>query len=306
MRVVLLHPLAEPACAPGLSDAAGTLAVARAAQTAGFDAIGFADHPAPSRQWVDHGGHGAFDPLTALAFVAGVTDRIHLLTYLAVLPYRSPWLTLKQATTVDRLSDGRLSMTVGAGYLRSEFSVLGKDFARRNEDVDACLSLLRSAWGAHDHPVVNDGYHGTVVLDPDPVQDRLPLLIGGNSAASRRRAATVGDGWSPMIYDASWSAGNRTAPLSDLAGLAAGVADLHARSEEAGREPSSLTVQVDVPGDARLALDAPLEQHVDALAALSEAGATTAVLRPPASSLTACLEAVQRWGEEVRGLAAEV
>lgn len=213
MRAVLLHPLVEQDCTSELSDADGVAEFARAAETAGFDGIGFADHPAPSKQWVDAGGHGALDPLTALAFAAGATTRLGLLTYLAVAPYRNPWLLLKQATTVDRLSAGRLSMTLGAGYLRSEFSVLGVDFARRNQALDETLTLLRSAWQAAVHPVETpDGYRGSVVLDPAPVQARLPLLIGGNSTASRRRAAIVGDGWSPMIYDAAWSAGNRTAP----------------------------------------------------------------------------------------------
>src|SRR5215204_4015316 len=88
----------------------------QALERAGFDGLGFTDHPAPSRKWLATGGHPSYDPFAALAFCAAVTSRIRLMTYLAVLPYRNPMLMAKSVATVDRLSGGRLTLVVGSGY----------------------------------------------------------------------------------------------------------------------------------------------------------------------------------------------
>src|SRR3954471_10539941 len=105
---------------------------AQTAEAAGFDGIGFTDHPAPSHRWLQAGGHDALDPFTALAFIAAVTERIRLIPNIVVLPYRNPFLVAKSIATIDALSGGRFTLAVAAGYQRSEYAALGVDFENRN------------------------------------------------------------------------------------------------------------------------------------------------------------------------------
>jgi hypothetical protein len=108
VRFTVEHPVGQPGCAPELYQQEGLAAFVQAAEEAGFDAVAFTEHPAPSLKWLQAGGHESLDPLAALAFAAAVTTRIRLMTYLLVLPYRNPLITAKMIATVDLLSKGRL------------------------------------------------------------------------------------------------------------------------------------------------------------------------------------------------------
>ncbi len=128
------------------AEPAAIVATARAAERAGFSMLGYTDHPAPSRKWLEGGGHSTFDPFAGLCFLAAVTERVGLMTYLAVLPYRNPLLLAKSVATVDRLSGGRFTMVAGTGYLRSEFSALGRSFENRNELFDEAVDVIRNVY----------------------------------------------------------------------------------------------------------------------------------------------------------------
>jgi alkanesulfonate monooxygenase SsuD/methylene tetrahydromethanopterin reductase-like flavin-dependent oxidoreductase (luciferase family) len=110
--------------------------MAREIEAAGFDACFVTEHPFPPRRWLESGGHHALEPYVALSFAAAATTTLRLQTNIAVLPYRSPWLTAKAAASLDVLSGGRLILGVAAGYLRGEFEALGADFDGRNERAD--------------------------------------------------------------------------------------------------------------------------------------------------------------------------
>jgi alkanesulfonate monooxygenase SsuD/methylene tetrahydromethanopterin reductase-like flavin-dependent oxidoreductase (luciferase family) len=107
--------------------------LARAAEGAGWDGFAFTEHPAPGLRWLQAGGHQTLDPFVALGYVAAVTARLKLLTYLSVLPYRNPMLLAKAAASVDILSGGRFILGAGTGYSKSEFHALGVDFDERIE-----------------------------------------------------------------------------------------------------------------------------------------------------------------------------
>ncbi|HEX3960632.1 MAG TPA: LLM class flavin-dependent oxidoreductase, partial [Trebonia sp.] len=94
------------------------------------------------------GGHQTLDPFVALSYVAAVTSRLRLLTYLSVLPYRNPMLLAKAAASVDIVSDGRFILGAGVGYNKSEFHALGVDFDERNALFDEALDVLprRTRW----------------------------------------------------------------------------------------------------------------------------------------------------------------
>ena len=104
--------------------------VARAAERAGFDALSLTEHPVPGARWLSSGGHQSLDPFVALGFAAAATEQLRLLTHLALAPYRNPFLLAKAAATLDRLSGGRLTLGLGAGYQKSEFLRPGRRCGR--------------------------------------------------------------------------------------------------------------------------------------------------------------------------------
>src|ERR1700742_2554783 len=119
MRFMLEYPVAHTSYSEEFLDPDVVTEVAVTAEKAGFSAIGFTDHPAPSDKWMRAGGHDSLDPFSALAFCAAVTTRLRLMTFLLVAPYRNPLLTAKSAATVDVLSKGRLVLPPRAGGPRA-------------------------------------------------------------------------------------------------------------------------------------------------------------------------------------------
>src|SRR5947199_5759764 len=118
MKFMVEYPVLSDVDNGAWLEAANIAEFARTAEQSGFDAISLTDHPAPSKKWLDTGGHETFDPFVGLAFCAAVTTRIKLLTHLIVVPYRNPLLMARSMSSVDVLSGGRSIYTLGTGYLR--------------------------------------------------------------------------------------------------------------------------------------------------------------------------------------------
>src|ERR1700731_1355197 len=210
--------------------------VAVAAEQAGFYGIALTEHPVPGARWLENGGHQSLDPLVALGYVAGATTSLRLLTNLVVAPYRNPFLLAKAAATVDKLSGGRLTLGLGAGYQKSEFYALGIDFEERNALFDEVLDALPLHWSGE--PFSFEGRHfnaGGLIARPRPVQSPSPIWIGGNSKLSRRRAASKAQGWMPMMGGAQLVATARTVAIESLAQLAGMITGVKAAVAEAGR-----------------------------------------------------------------------
>ncbi|MDG5801807.1 LLM class F420-dependent oxidoreductase [Streptomyces ossamyceticus] len=174
--------------------------IARAADRAGFAYIASCDHVAIPRRLAEAMGTVWYDPVATLAFLAGVTERVRLLSHVAVVGLRHPLLTAKQYATLDHLAGGRLILGVGAGHVREEFEALGADFERRGAVLDECVDALRAALGPDEFPA----HHGKLYdfedlgQRPRPAQPRVPVWVGGSSPAAVRRAAVRGDGWLPQ------------------------------------------------------------------------------------------------------------
>ncbi|MEU4926503.1 LLM class F420-dependent oxidoreductase [Streptomyces yokosukanensis] len=176
------------------------VALARAVDAAGFDYLAACDHvavphrlaPAMSTVW--------YDPVATLAHLAAVTERVRLLSHVAVVGLRHPLLTAKQYATLDHLSGGRLVLGVGAGHVREEFEVLGADFERRGAVLDEVIDALRAALGPQEFPEHHGKFYdfGGLGQRPRPAQAHVPLWVGGSSPAAVRRAALKGDGWLPQ------------------------------------------------------------------------------------------------------------
>lgn len=184
-----------------------------------------------------------YDPMTYLAYVAASTTTLRLATGILVLPFRHPVLAAKQIATLDQLSHGRVALGVGVGAYREEYEAMFPDRPmHRGRQVDEFLEALRRLWSDR-----RAGYSGEYIsFDdveswPKPVQDPLPILSGGNSPGSRRRAATLADGWLPAcltpdeyaeglrdIHDLRTGAGRpNDAPFEAAMQLVVAIGDTH-------------------------------------------------------------------------------
>ncbi|MFD5075648.1 LLM class F420-dependent oxidoreductase [Streptomyces sp. NPDC058371] len=174
--------------------------IAHTADRAGFAYLASCDHVAIPRRLAGAMSTIWYDPVATLAFLAGVTERVRLLSHVAIVGLRHPLVTAKQYATLDHLAGGRLVLGVGAGHVQEEFEALGVDFERRGPVLDESIDALRAALGPDEYPV----HHGKLYdfeglgQRPRPAQDRVPVWIGGSSPAAVRRAAVRGDGWLPQ------------------------------------------------------------------------------------------------------------
>ncbi|MEZ5320596.1 MAG: TIGR03619 family F420-dependent LLM class oxidoreductase [Microthrixaceae bacterium] len=212
---------------PRWSATGGLGRIARDVEDAGFDAVSVTDHPLPPARWLRHGGHHSLDPFVALATFAAATTRLRLLTNVLVLPYRNAATTAKALATLDAVSDGRLVVGAAVGYLQAEFEVVDADFAARAATFESTLTSMRRVWAGEvaDHEA-----------RPSPSRSSgIPVWVGGNSGAARRRAATLAEGWMPFQQDPTMATVTGTAPLDDGEVLAAAIGDVHRRRTEAGR-----------------------------------------------------------------------
>jgi probable F420-dependent oxidoreductase len=265
---------------------------ARAAEEAGFDAVAFTDHPAPSHKWLESGGHETFDPLVALAGCALITSRVALMTNLLVLPYRNVFITAKAATTVDILSGGRLILALGSGYLRSEFGAVGVDFEERNAAFDEAFDLLPKIFAEQDisHEGRNFQARGQT-LRPRAIQTpHPPLWVGGNSRIARRRVARGGQGWTPLIGSPEMARTTRTPAFSTIDELKAGIADLRVLLDEAGRGDAQIDIQVASISPRNGEGERSPEEYRDYLGQLAEIGVTWTIINPPPTSVEESLD----------------
>ncbi|MGW0900486.1 TIGR03619 family F420-dependent LLM class oxidoreductase, partial [Streptomyces goshikiensis] len=180
--------------------AADLAEVARAADRAGFGYLATCDHVAIPRRLAGPMSTVWYDPVATLSFLAGITERVRLLSHVAIVGLRHPLISAKQYATLDHLSGGRLILGVGAGHVQEEFEVLGVDFARRGALLDETLDALRAALGPEEYPEFEGELFAFRDLGqlPRPAQPRIPVWVGGSSPAAVRRAAIRGDGWLPQ------------------------------------------------------------------------------------------------------------
>ncbi len=141
------------------------------------------------------------DPLVALAFAAGRTEKLKLGTSVLVVPGRNPVVLAKELASLDRLSNGRLLPAVGLGApIPVEHRAFGVDRKERAALFDEAIGLMRRLW-TEEH-VTHDGarFHvEDVTLLPRPVQSPIDVWLGGNSPSELRRTGRLGDGWLPSF-----------------------------------------------------------------------------------------------------------
>ncbi len=273
-------------------------AVGRAIEAAGFHAALVTDHPAPTGRWLDTGGHHAQGPFVMLALLAAVTSRIRLQTGILVLPYRNPFTVARDVATLDRFSNGRVTLSVGAGYLKGEYRAVGVDFDKRNELMDDYIPALRAALSGEEFAYEGDGYvaYGNRIL-PGPVQPRLPILIGGNARRAIRRAVEIGDGWNPFFTSGGIdTTTTRTASITGEADLVEAIAYMKAHCEAVGREgmPEIVLGSIASPGEA-----CSPQQLLDRIGRYRELGVSAAGNHIGGRDRAEWCDNVERFGSEV-------
>jgi alkanesulfonate monooxygenase SsuD/methylene tetrahydromethanopterin reductase-like flavin-dependent oxidoreductase (luciferase family) len=162
--------------------------------------------------WADHCGfthvrisehHGVADgylpaPLIAGAAIAAQTERLRIVIAALVLTLHDPIVVAEQVAVLDHLSNGRLDLTLAAGYVPSELKMFGIDPKERGSLMEDKIRVLRAAWTGEQFE-----YHGRLIrVTPVPLQHpHPPLYLGGSTAAAARRAARLSMGFDSHLTD---------------------------------------------------------------------------------------------------------
>jgi probable F420-dependent oxidoreductase len=179
-----------------------TVRLARLAEELGFDSVWAGEHvvlpsphvaPAPMQPT-----DPILDPLVHLAFVAAATERMLLGTGIIIIPQRNPLVLAKQCATLDVLSDGRLLLGIGVGYLEPEMTAIGAPMNDRGRRTDDYVAAMRALWNEPGPVSFESSTYSFAGVDahPRPVQEGGPrVIVGGHTPAAYRRAVRTGHGW---------------------------------------------------------------------------------------------------------------
>jgi len=225
-------------------------AIARRGDELGYHFVLFGDHIVVPRQIVSQypytesgefpgsASGAAMEQLTVLAFLAGQTQSIRLVTSVIIVPHRNPLVAAKALATLDVLSKGRLVVGVGVGWMREEFEALGlPPFDERGVVTDEYIRAFKELWTS-DNPSFEGKYcrFSNISFLPKPVQKpHPPIWVGGESRRALRRTAELGNGWYPISVNPQF-------PLGEPGQLAARLQRLAALAKEAGRDPAEIDV----------------------------------------------------------------
>ena len=181
---------------PGSTAAASIRDIARAAETAGFHAIYVMDHfrqiPLIGRPWEDF-----FESYTTLAYLAAHTERVRLGALVTGVTYRNVGHLGKIIATLDVLSDGRALCGLGLAWWKEEHDAYGWDFppvSDRYALLEDALHALPQLWGPGAKPFVGQRLNlPDTACYPRPLQDHVPIIVGGSGDRTLRLAAKYAD-----------------------------------------------------------------------------------------------------------------
>ena len=276
--------------------------VGAAVERAGFHAGLVTDHPCPTGRWLDSGGHYAQGPFVMLAMLAACTTRLRLQTGILVLPYRNPFGVARDIATLDRFSNGRVTLSVGAGYLKGEYRAMGVDFDKRNELMDEYVKALRVSLTGEEFTFEGDGYiaYGNRI-QPGPVQARVPILCGGNAKRAIRRVVDLCDGWNPFFTGRSGddagvnTATTRTLPLTGPEDLKRAIDYMHEYAAQVGRPaPEVVLGGLNSPGETL-----STQELLDRASLYREMGIATGALSAKGRTRAEWCDDAERIGAEV-------
>ena len=196
-----------------------------------------------SGEFVNAGTGERNEQLIELAFVAARTSKLRLVTSVMVVPHRPAVLAAKQLATIDTLSGGRVTLGIGAGWMKEEFEALGLPaFEARGKVTDEYIAAFKELW-TKDRPRFAGSYvkFDKITFAPKPSQKGgIPIWVGGESGPALRRTAKYGDAWYPIPNNPAF-------PMDSLKRVGAAIDRLRQLTAEAGREPKSVGVTIRFP-----------------------------------------------------------
>lgn len=223
------------------------------------------------------------EPFVLFGYLAGLTQHLEFFTSVLVLPQRQTLLVAKQAAEVDVLSQGRLRLGVGVGWVEPGFQALNEDFHTRGARQEEQIAVLRALFTQESVTFHGRWHHlEEIGIRPMPVQRPIPIWLGGNAEATLRRVAVAGDGWFPLMApdDVARGAIERLREYARAAGRDPEEISIEAAVEIAGKTPDDWRSEVDewrALGATRVTvytLDAGLhsaQAHLDALRRFKDA-----------------------------------
>lgn len=241
--------------------------------------------PGPDMGWLD--------PIGTQLFVAGVTQSLRLGFTVLILPYRQPVVTAKALATLDVLSNGRLILGAGVGWMREEAEILGMPWDRRGARSDEQLALFERLFTEPQPSFDGEFYQlPTVGFEPKPVQNPVPVWIGGSSDAAFKRAARFGTGFH--------------AAFQSLDVVRQEFQQVQQYAQELGRDPDtftlSLRVYLDPAGSMpdNVSIAGSIQAMQDRVGEFAEAGIAHVLLDPVArGGVAGRLDAVREFMENV-------
>jgi probable F420-dependent oxidoreductase len=290
--------------------------LATRAEALGYDSVWVTDRlliPVESKSPYPYSPTGAFplgpdepwlEALTAVTYLATITQRISVGTSVLVIPYRNPVFTAKALATADYLSGGRIILGAGAGWWREEFQGVGVPFEDRAARTVEYLRIMKEVWSkprvAFEGRFLRIAESGGV--RPHPARrPHIPIWIGGHSEGALRRVVEVADGWHPL--------GLRPPVALHPPEMAAKVRRLRELAAAAGRDPAAITITFKGPvkfeegtggGGARTPLAGSPAQIVEDLQDYVAAGVQHFVLDFSVPTPPAMLEVLERFAADVR------
>jgi probable F420-dependent oxidoreductase len=259
------------------------------------------------------GGPGGecMEQLALLSFLAGITSAAKLLTSVMVLPHRPPVFTAKSLATIDVLSNGRLLVGCGVGWMREEFEALGApSYDERGSVSDEYLRAFKELWTS-DTPTFEGKYcrFANVTFAPKPVQKpHPPIWTGGESPVALRRAGRYANVWYPI-------GSNPRFPVGTPAQFATYAATVQRYAKEAGRDPASVAFAystnwytdqqaLSLPDGQRRPLTGTPQQIVDDIKRYEDLGVRWTMVNLQGDTLAHTLERLQRFAGRIMPLTA--
>jgi probable F420-dependent oxidoreductase len=191
----------------------------------------------PNYPYTDDGSFPApndmawLDPIGTLLFVSACTENLKLGTTVLILPYRLPVVTAKQLATLDVLSNGRLILGAGIGWMKEEAEVLGMPFDNRGKRSNEQLEIFQSLFVDAEPEFQGDYYQiPKVRFEPKPIQKNIPIWIGGDTRMAFKRVARYGQGFQ--------------AAFQPFGRISEEIAEINQCCENIGRDPNELTFSV--------------------------------------------------------------
>ena len=184
------------------------------------------------------------DVWVSMGAMAAVTERLRFLTGVYVLPLRNPFAVAKSLGTAAVMSDYRVSLSLGLGWMEDEFELLGQEFRNRGARAEEMIEVMRKLWTGQMVEHHGTHYDFDRLLMSPAVTGPVPIIVGGTSDLALRRVARIGDGWIPHQLS--------------LAEFEAKIRQIRVYRAECGRESDSLEVvgactdAIDVDGYRRL------------------------------------------------------